>query len=101
MYNFGRLFLVRPYYILGLSNLCRREKIFKEINSMMHFYYMTYKNPCFRGNEIYNFGRTFLRQHYYKLSLSDQCLGIEKKIFKDIHQFYTFYPKITLPWGMG
>ena len=25
----------------------------------------------------------------------------EKKIFKEIHQFYTFYPKITSPWGGG
>ena len=35
----------------------------------------------------------------YLLGLSDQSLGLEKKIFKEIHQFYTFYPKITSPWG--
>ena len=22
-----------------------------------------------------------------------------RKLFKEIHQFYTFYPKITSPWG--
>ena len=34
-------FLVDPYYILGLSDLCLgvEKKIFKEI---MHFHYMTY-----------------------------------------------------------
>mgnify|MGYP003692425057 CR=1 FL=1 len=50
------------------------KKIFKE---MMHFHYMTYmatpyyKNPCPEGHEIYNFGRPFLGNHYYILSLSD------------------------------
>ena len=54
-----------------------------------------HKNPCPGGHEIYNFGRPFRGHHYYTLSLSDLCLGVE--IFKEIHQFYTFYPKITSP----
>ena len=61
-----------------------------------------HKNPCPGGHEIYNFGRPFLGYHYYILGLSDQCLGVEKKIFQEIHQFYIFYPKITPPpfgWG--
>ena len=70
-----------------------REEIFKEI---MHFYYMTYmttpehKNPCSGGHEIYNFGRSFLGHHYYMylLSLSDLCLGVEKKICKEIMHFH-------------
>ena len=47
-----------------------------------------HKNPCPRGHEIYNFGRPFLGHHYYILGLSDLCLGIEKKIFKEIMHFY-------------
>ena len=85
-YNFGRPFLGHHYYILSLSNLCLgvEKKIFKE---KMHFHYMTYmatpyhKNPCPGSPEIYNLGRPFLGHHYYILGLSDQCLGVEKKIF--------------------
>ena len=58
-----------------------RKKIFHNITYMatpMH------KNSCPRGYEIYNFGRPFLGHHYYKLSLSDLCLKVEKKIFKEI-----------------
>ena len=31
------------------------------------------------NHEIYNFGRTLLGHHYYTLSLSDQCLEVEKE----------------------
>ena len=41
-----------------------------------------HKNPCRGGHEFYNFGRLFLGHHYYKLSLSDLCLGIEKNILQ-------------------
>ena len=93
IYNFGRHFLGHHYYILALSDLCLgvEKKIFKEI---MHFYYMTYmampqhKNPYPRGHEIYNFGRPFLGHHYYIHGLSDVCLGVEKKIFKEIMHFH-------------
>ena len=86
IYNFGRPFLGHQYQKLGLSDLCLgvEKSIFKEI---MHFHYMTYmttpmhKNPCPRGHEIYNFGRIFLGHDNYILGLSDQCLGVEKKIF--------------------
>ena len=51
-----------------------------------------YKNPCPRGYEIYNFGRPFLGHYYYILGLSDLCLGVDKKIFKEIMHFhYTTY----------
>ena len=51
-----------------------------------------HKNPCPRGHEIYNFGRPFLGYHYYILSLSDLCLGVEKKIFKEkVHFYYITY----------
>ena len=38
--------------------------------------------------EIYNFGTPFLCHHYYTLSLFDLCLGVEKKIVKEIMQFH-------------
>ena len=91
--NFSTSFLSHHYYTLSLFDLCLGEekKIFKEI---MHFYYMTYnghalaQEPLPRGHKIYNFGRPFLSHHYYTLSLSDICLGVEKKIFKEIMHFY-------------
>ena len=41
-----------------------------------------------RVMNIYNFGRLFLGYHYYTLSLSDLCLGVEKKILKKIINFH-------------
>ena len=67
----------------------------------MQFHYMTnmatpqHKNPCPRGQEIYNFGRHFLGHHYYILSLSDVCLGDERKIFKEIMHFYYMTYMVT------
>ena len=54
-----------------------------------------HKNPCPRGHEIYNFGRPFLGHHYYILGLSDLCLGVETKIFKEIMYFHyiTIWPR--------
>ena len=92
-------FLDHHYYMLKLSisDLCLvvEKKIFKEI---MYFHYMTYqymatsycKNPCPWGHESYNFGRPFPDHNYYILSLSDLhvCLGVEKKIFKEIMLFH-------------
>ena len=38
--------------------------------------------------------------HSMKMGIiSDVCLGVEKKNFKEIHQFNTFYPKIISPKG--
>ena len=51
--------------------------------------------------EINNLGRPFLGHHYYTISLYGQCTGIEKKINLKIHQFYSFYPQTTFPWGGG
>ena len=47
-----------------------------------------HKNPYPWGHEIYNFSSPFLGQYYYKLGLSDLCMGVEKKIFKEIMHFY-------------
>ena len=88
----GRPILSNQTCILNLSVLCLgEEKIFKEI---MNFHYKTNmdttlpKNPFPVGNEIYNFGRRFLRHHNYILSLSVLCLGVEKKIFQEIIYFH-------------
>ena len=74
----------------------------------MHFHYMTYiattqhKNLYPGGHEIYNFGRPFFSHHCYTLILFEPCLVVEKNFFlTEIHQCYTFYPKITSPWGVG
>ena len=37
----------------------------------------------------------------YELSLSDPRPGVEKNIFREINQFYTFKPKIFSPRGGG
>ena len=47
-----------------------------------------HKNRCPGGHEIYNFIRPFLGHFYFIVSLSDLCLGAEKKIFKEIIHFY-------------
>ena len=57
---------------------------------ILHFHYMAMpkqKNPCPRVHEIYNLSRLFLGHYYYALSLSDLCLVVEKKIFKEILHF--------------
>ena len=55
-----------------------------------------HKNPYPGGHEVYNFGRLFLGHHYYKLGLSDLCLGVEKKIFKEIMHFHN-KANMTMP----
>ena len=109
IYNFARP-IFGHYCILLTSSLFYLclwidKKIFKE---MMHFHYMTYmatpyhKNICPGGHEMYNFGRPFLGHHYYIISLSDLCLGIENIFYEVlVHQFYTFFPQITFPWVGG
>ena len=58
-----------------------------------------HKNPCPKGNEIYNFARPFLCQHYFIFGLSDQCLGVEKKILKRNASILHFLPQNYLPLG--
>ena len=53
------------------------------------------KNRSPRGHAIYNFGDSFLVHNYYIHSMSDLCLGIEKKILEEIiHFHYVTYMKI-------
>ena len=60
------------------------------LKEMMYFYYMiyvnTHENFCPRGHEIYNLGRPFLG--HSNCSWSNPCLGLEKKIFKEIMLFH-------------
>ena len=47
------------------------------------------RNLCPGGHESYNFGKPFLGHHYYiHTSLSDLCLGVKKKNFKEIMHFH-------------
>ena len=68
----------------------------------MHFHFKTYmamflhNYSCLGGNEIYNFGRPFLGHGYYILVLSDLCMEVEKKIFKEILHFY-YMTYMTIP----
>ena len=65
---------------------------------MIHMAMPQYKNPCPRGDEIYNLGRPFHGHHYHILSI----IQAREKIFREIHQFYTFDPKIiSLEGGLG
>ena len=99
IYNFGRPFLDRHYYIHSLPDLCLwiEKKIFKE---MMHFHYMTYDQVLShellpRGLEIYNCGRPFLDHHYYTPGLSELCPKVEKIFFKKKYINSTlFTPKL-------
>ena len=60
-----------------------------------------HKNPCPGGHEIYKFGRPFLGHHYYILVFSDQCLEVEKKIFKKYSNFTLFTPNLPpFKWGV-
>ena len=72
----------------------REEDFYRTDGHTLHM------NCCPGGNESYNFGRPFLGHHYYIHGLSDLCLGVEKKIFKDIQQF-TLLTQNDLPFGWG
>ena len=52
--------------------------------------------------EIYNFGRPFLDLHYYTLSLSCLCLGVEKKNAFSLYDLYghTLIAQEPLPQGV-
>ena len=59
-----------------------------------------HRNPFPGGHEMYKFGRGFLDYHYI-FTLSAGCTGVKKKIFKEIYQLYTFYPKSKAPGDGG
>ena len=50
-----------------------------------------HKNRCPRVHENYNFRRPFIGHHYFILSMSELCLGIEMKNFKEIIHFNYIY----------
>lgn len=77
--------------------------------SILHSHYITnnafiWPHPIIgtpTAGEILNFGRGFHGNHYYILRFSTLCPGVhvEKKIFKDCINFYTFDPKSKAPGG--
>ena len=72
--------LVDPSLVNMYINLvCLIYAWSKGVN-IMHFHYMTWPrpSPCPGGHDIYNFGRPFLSQIDYILSLSEQCLGVRQ-----------------------
>ena len=45
-----------------------------------------HQNPS--PGDDHDFGRPFLSHRYFILSLSDICMGVEKKIFKEVMHFH-------------
>ena len=72
------------------------------MNNKVTLYHKIY---CSRSKDIYEFGRPFLCHYNYIPSLSSPCLGLEKKIFKEIvnihYETYMATPikNKTLPKG--
>ena len=65
----------------------REEEDFKKNTAILHFLCPNYLHF---GRGVINFiifGRPFLGHHFYIRGLSDLCLGVEKKIFKEIMLF--------------
>ena len=93
-------------YLICLIHVPVQKRRGEEI---LHFHYMAmpqHKIPCPVGHEIYIVGRPFFRHHCnYILSLSDLCLGVEKKIFKEIMHFhymnYMATPQHKKPYPRG
>ena len=76
--------------------MLRRNNAFSLYITYMVTPMTNHKNPCPTCHEIYNFGITFLGYHYYTLSLSESCLEVEKKIFKEIMHFHSMTYIATL-----
>ena len=94
--------------MLSLSKSCpkaERPGDFKEIMNLHNMTFMAtpqHKIPALGVMTFtLKFCKPLLGDHYYVLSLSEQCPGVGKTIFKEIHQFNTFYLKITSPYGVG
>ena len=68
-----------------------REEDFKRNNAFslydLHGHALA-QEPLPWGHEINNLGTPFLGHHHYILSLSDLCLGVKKKTFKEIMHFH-------------
>ena len=74
--KFGRPFLDHYYYMYTLN--CRQEDETKNVFSLCGR--APTQNPYPVGHEVYNFGKPVLGHHYFTLSLSEPCPGVEKKI---------------------
>ena len=74
----------RYYFKLSLIYLylCVEKILIINNAFSLHDIWPRLSRRTLRVMKIYNFGSPFVGYHYYILSLSDVCLGIEKKIFK-------------------
>ena len=90
-------------YSVCLIIVWKKRRFLKELNAFSQYDFYGYallaQEPLPWGLWNLKFGRPIHSHHYYILSLSDSCPGVEKKIFKDLHIFYTLSPKINTPWG--
>ena len=60
-----------------------------------------HKIPFLEGHEIYNYGSAFLVHHYYIISLSDPCTGVEEEDFWRYINFTCFTIKLSSLWEEG
>ena len=99
--HFCRPFLGYHYSTLNLSDLCQgvEKKILKK--EIMHFHYISYMAmPSTRTHESGVMKFTILVDPSLDIiGLSEPCPSLEKKIFEEIYQLYTFYPQNYLPLG--
>ena len=64
-----------------------REEDFKR-NNAFTLYDLYGHAIAHGGHEIYNSGRPFLGHHYFIISLTELCLGVENKILREIMHFH-------------
>ena len=105
IYYFGRPFFGHLYYIYSVWSMpgSREEDFLKNCAFSVYDLYANAlaQEPLSRSHEINNLGRFFLGHYHNKLSMSDLCSEKIIRFFKEIHQFYTFYPPnyVGVPFG--
>ena len=100
MYSFSIPFTAHHYCTLCLSHWCLgvEKKICKETMHYHHLYGTSlHKNPCPGISAIHKFGRPFLDHiqctiYYVYLNYA------QKKLSKEINQFYTFIQILSPLW---
>ena len=87
--------IIAVYVICLIHALVKTKK--KRINIAFSPYGHTPAHEALPwGHEIYNFGSLFFSHHNYFLSSSDLCLGVEKKVLKEIMHFHYMTYMATL-----
>ena len=104
IYKFGGHFPGYHYYIINLYDPCSRAEK-KSFTEIIYFHFMTcmttpqHNNPCPRGHQIKNFGKSFLDHPYYILFVSAICPRVEKIFLKKYTNFTLFNPKLSMGRG--